>query len=190
MLYNGPSMKKELFFAVIIGLLVGLVITYGIYRARTGVPKQTVNTKTTATDATGSATTDSGNLILSSPEDESVQTSASVTIAGTTLADSFVVIFVNNKENITTADQSGNFSIATQLDSGSNIIRVHSLQEDGTIFQTERTVIFLTDAFVSAQESTASAKTSPTPSTKPTATPKATPKATASPKPSPTAQPR
>jgi hypothetical protein len=185
MLYNDGSMKKELFFAVIIGLFVGLVITYGIYRVRTGVPKQTLNNKN-GTEATGSATTDSGNLVLTSPEDESVQTTSDVTIAGTTIPDSFVVIFVNNKENITTADQSGNFSIATKLDAGSTIIRVHSIQEDGSVIETERTVIYLTDAFAAAQEATPAAKTSPTPTPKATAKPAAKP---ATPKPSPAAQP-
>jgi hypothetical protein len=190
MLYNDGSMKKELFIAVIIGLLVGLVITYGIYRVRTGVPKQVTNTKTSGIEATDSATTDSTNLVLSSPEDESVQTSPDITIAGTTIPNSFVVIFINNKENITTADESGNFSITATLEAGSSIIRVHSVQEDGSTIETERTVIYLTDAFAAAQEATPAAKTSPTPT--PKATTKATAKPTAkpaTPKPSPTAQP-
>lgn len=137
-------MRKEILLAIVIGLLVGLVLTYGIYLARTALrhPNNTeLQTQSTLTASPEPSTL--GTLTIVNPSDELVQTEQDLTIAGTTIANSFVIIFVNNEETITTADSSGNFSIEAELEVGSNIITVIAVDEDGKESTAERTVIVI-----------------------------------------------
>jgi len=133
-------MTKEMILAILIGLAVGLLLTYGFYRARVLVAGPINNQVTTTATPLPSPTT-SGTLILISPEDELVLTERKVTVAGTTLPNAQVVVFINNEDSLTTSDNSGNFSTERELAFGSNILTVHSVDQNGTATSLERTVI-------------------------------------------------
>lgn len=134
-------MRKEILLAIVIGLFVGLILTYGIYVAQTALRRTPSNDTQSQTLNASPEPSAGGNLTILSPIDETVQTSQKVTVAGTTIVNSFVVIFINDEEHITTADASGNFSIEADLELGSNIITVHAIDEDGQETTVERTVI-------------------------------------------------
>jgi hypothetical protein len=145
-------MKKEIIIAILIGLSLGLFITYGIYQARTGISRRSSDTSliTNPADTAEFA----GELVLNSPTDESVQSEKTVSVSGTTLANSFVVIFVGNDETITTSDNSGNFSVEVTLEDGSNFINVYVLDEDGRSLSVQRMVIVSDITFNEASPST------------------------------------
>lgn len=156
----GLKMKKELLLAILIGLAVGLVIVFGFYRTRILLtPKnQTTNTEVSPTPEASADLM--SNLVIHSPLDESIQESANVTIAGTTNDNEFIVILVNDQDFVTTADDSGNFSISTELEAGSNIIQIKSINEDGKVTTKELTVIYTTKPLLnSADTATPSATT-------------------------------
>lgn len=139
-------MKKEIILAVLLGLVLGLVITYGIYRARTSLQESaTPSPSPTASDENGAEVSTDTNLVLSSPEDESVQDVREITISGTTDPDAFVVAVIGTNEVITQADETGSFSIQNSLFDGPNVILIFSINEDGMVTSTERTVTFTTD---------------------------------------------
>jgi hypothetical protein len=137
-------MKKELFLAILIGLLVGLVIVFGIYRTRIILTPKNENTALENTPTPEASADVLSNLVIHSPLNESIQDTEDVTIAGTTNTNEFVVIMINQEEYITTADESGNFSISATLETGSNIIEVNSINEDGKVTTEELTVIYTT----------------------------------------------
>lgn len=139
-------MKKEIFLAVLVGLCLGLIITYGVYRAR----KSDVDLAHQATTAasTPTPTPEETLLVIHSPEDEIITDQETVSVAGTTTPQAFVVIFTNGEEQIIQADDSGNFSVEAKLETGSNIITVHSLDEDGKSTQSELTLIYTTQPLV------------------------------------------
>lgn len=143
-------MKKEILLAVLIGLVFGLIITYGIYRATISLSSPTRPSTTTATPSPVDEALINPNLTVISPQDESVVSDRTITVAGNTLAGSYVVIFINDTENITTPDSEGNFSIQAELESGSNIITVHAIDEDGTVSKQEITVVVVTPSPVPA----------------------------------------
>jgi hypothetical protein len=163
-------MKKEVFVAIFLGLALGLIVSYGIYTARKSL-KDTQNQITVTPEPTPSSGVHN-SLTLISPEDESIQAVKEVKITGTTDPESLVIIFVNDKENISSADSSGNFSLQTDLNQGANTIVVRTIDEDGNVAEEERTVIFTT---VSLDESVASPSATPAPTKKPTATPSPSP---------------
>jgi hypothetical protein len=180
-------MKKEMLVAVVIGFLLGLVITYGIYRLRISSNRKTANPVTSP--ASSAAPNASDSLItIHSPEDGRVQKEKSTTVTGSTIPEVYVVLFVNNTEYIRQSDGDGNFSFEVSLEDGSNLLTVKVLTEDGKTVTKERTVVVTTlydQPITEIETATPSAKPSPTPkaTVKPTVQPKATPKA------SPTATP-
>lgn len=146
-------MKKELLLAVLIGLTVGLVIVFGFYRTRILLTPKNQTTNLESSPAPDSALESLTNLVVHSPLDESIQESPEVTIAGTTNNNEFVVILVNDQDFVTTADDSGNFSVSATLEAGSNIIQVKSLNEDGQVTTKELTVIYTTKPLLERESS-------------------------------------
>lgn len=156
-------MKKEMLLTVLVGLIIGLIITFGMYRARLAqIPEESTLLTATATPTTDVEGNQSGTLVLHSPEDEIIVDGETLTIAGTTQPNIYIAIFVNDLESITTADASGNFSVQKELENGSNVIVVQAIAADGTVTKVERTVIYSTvDIELATPEATSSA--SPTP---------------------------
>lgn len=135
-------MRKEMIVAIVFGLILGLVLTYGFYRARLAMGPRP-NPIATPTPGTSASPTpnNNGQLTLLSPADESVQAERSTTITGKTIPNTTVVILVNDDEEITMADATGNFSQQRTLKSGSNVITITVLEESGALITAERTVI-------------------------------------------------
>jgi len=163
-------MKKEVVVAILIGLTLGLVVTYGVYRARTSLLNLPATQTTGETPSPTPSSSPHNTLTLLSPSDESVQNTKDVKVTGTTDPDATVVIFVNDKVQVTTADKSGNFSLQTQLNSvngGSNVITVRTIDENGNTAEEQRTVIFdtvpLEDLTGSASGSATLASPTPAP---------------------------
>lgn len=159
-------MKKEVLLAIFIGLTMGLIITFGIYKAQTAVNQPPV---TDALDVTPEPKEEVAPTVIAlhSPLQGTVQTNKDTIITGTTLPDSNIVIFINNRETITKSDKSGNFTLNTNLDNDTNIIRVYVVDEAGNSTMEERVVVVsdiferLTspDASVEAEVATDSADT-------------------------------
>jgi len=134
-------MKKEIVIAILIGLSLGLFITYGVYQAKTGISTKSDQDQKTLALTPAPNQEFAGELILNSPEDGLIQTEKTISVSGTTLPSSFIVVFVGNDENITNSDGSGNFSTGVNLDSGVNIITIVVLDENGRSISVKRTVI-------------------------------------------------
>jgi hypothetical protein len=138
-------MKKEIFIAIFVGLSMGLIITFGVYRVKNSL-SVTPNTDFIEEDVNSDATPTPTLLALHSPEDGSIQTEKELTVTGTTIPNAFVVLFVNDTDFISNSDESGNFSFNVELEDGVNIIRIHVLDENGTSSVEERLVV-LSSAF-------------------------------------------
>lgn len=164
-------MKKEVFIAIFIGLGLGLIVTYGIYRAKTSFNSGQQAASTTEPSPTPSDAVHN-SLSLLSPEDESVQATNEVKVTGTTDPDALVIIFLNDLPKVIRADKSGNFSVQMTLQQGGNVITVRTLDEQGNSVEQQRTVIFTTASLEdtptasSSAQATASAKLTATASAK------------------------
>lgn len=152
-------MKKEMLLAIFIGLGLGLLLTYGFYLARNTLSAPTPSTTTQSAPEGSASPSPSANstLALVSPEDEVVLTDTKVTVAGTTIPNAQVVIFVNNEESLTTADASGNFSSQRDLQFGSNVITVYSVDTSGNTTTVERTVVVADPEALTTQTASPSA---------------------------------
>lgn len=156
-------MKKEVFFAILLGLSFGLIVTYGIYRASQADTQQQLATilETTNLDVANEENSAISTIVIDAPLNESIVDEQRQTISGTTLSNSFVVIYVNETPYVTTADQAGAFSISADLRLGSNVIGVHALNENGQETVSEIVVGYTTQPLFS-QAATDSADTDDT----------------------------
>lgn len=150
-------MKKEIIIAILLGLTVGLFITYTLYRSRNVVDDDQTKKIEELLEPTPEAETLS-NLVIHSPEDESIIGEDTLTVAGDTDPENFVAILVNENEYLTTADETGAFSVSVDLEAGSNIISVHSIDEDGKTTVDERTVVFTTQSLTQTEEEESSSE--------------------------------
>ncbi len=136
-------MKKEFFLAIIIGFILGLIITLGIWTANKSlknlpkngaVPTPTIvsaETSPVPTPADSQPTTNNLQLTITSPEDEFLSSTNSVTISGTTVASAVVSITHETGETLLQADTSGKFSSEVALESGYNQIIVTAFDSTG-----------------------------------------------------------
>lgn len=149
-------MKKEMIISVLVGLFFGLIIVYGVYHARTSIsqpgpsPTNLLASPTPQTEIVGTE-----QLVVHSPEDESIVTDPNLKIAGAAENSAYVVVFVNDEEQILQTDEGGRFSLETELELGSNIIQVYAINEDGQEASIERTVIYTTRPLLEVEEGSA-----------------------------------
>jgi hypothetical protein len=140
-------MKKEVLFSIFIGICFGIAIAFGIYRAN--LEPEDINPQDIKDDQkqepTKTEQVNPNNLSIISPEDGLVQAEKSIKVVGTTSPNNYIVIFVNDEETITSADETGNFSVDVELLDGSNIIEVHAINQDGITSNISHTVIISDD---------------------------------------------
>lgn len=136
-------MRKEVFTAVIVGLLVAFIVTAAVNRASLIFrPKPATNPLATATpNPTGESPAGSEVLTLHSPEDGLVQSEDTLVVSGTTEPNRPVVLLVNQIEEISSSDEDGNFSFTVSLKDGGNVLELFVLRDDGTNLSAKRVVI-------------------------------------------------
>lgn len=139
-------MKKEVFFAIVFGLVVGLIITVGMYRARRAldtVPSQSPEPfLTTSVEETPLPTGEESLLRIREPAPELSTQQSTISITGTTLASTPIIVLHNEKELITTSDAQGNFSLPVTLVEGANIFTIRVLPSDRAPLESVRTVVY------------------------------------------------
>lgn len=142
-------MKKETFFLSIAALIVGLLVAGGIFYAFKFLTSPPPMEKRTITlDATPTpVSTNSDELMVTEPADESVTDSKSVKISGKTLPGSTVVVTSDTDEQVAEPAENGNFSLSTTVSEGVNIIQVISFLPSGEERRATRTVTYTTESF-------------------------------------------
>lgn len=176
-------MKKEVAIAIVIGLVLGLVVTFGIYTARrSGTPaQQSAEMLASASpDSPGSSPTQN-SLVISSPEDGLITSDKEVQVSGTTEANSFIFIFYDGSYKLEKADISGNFSSKIPTKPGPMLIVIRTLDDAGNSVEDERSLYIGDPSNLSASVASSAATVKPTPSPTPRTTPKTTVKPSASP---------
>lgn len=154
--YNKTKiMRKEVILAILVGLVMGLFITYGVYQARQN-QEETAAIDVAELEETPTPTKaadQSGKLTVYHPTDETVLTENSTTLSGQTVAEAHIVIYINETPIVTRADENGNFTQDLTLDDLSNVITVYSIDQDGETYQVRKTVVVYPDELKTATDS-------------------------------------
>ena len=169
-------MRKEILLAIIVGILVGLGITFGLYLLRQQFgDTSTVDTieQSRLSETLPNETEEiQGSLTIQQPTPDTYTLESSIRVVGRSLPQSYIVVFVGTNEFITTADSDGDFSLTVTLAPGGNRVTIVATTPDGTQETVVRSVVY-SEIDLNAPVATESAS----------ATPSATPRATATPRP-------
>jgi hypothetical protein len=139
--------RKEITIAIIIGLIVGLVVVVGIIRARSALESVSPTDLNLGKQARSSAEpqNNQGELFLTlETADNQVLSSPTLTIQGSTLAGTYIVILDESEEHIIVPNEVGSFAQDITLVAGANTITVTSYQPDGTKLEKVLTAVYTT----------------------------------------------
>lgn len=127
------KVKKEATVAVVIGLLLALVVTGGVLRARTALQSVKLAGKETVTKKSSpnpEVAKDALFLDFTTP-DNSVSSTPKLTLTGKTLPGTYIAILGELGEYLIVPNELGNFSQDITLVKGANTIKVSVYQNDG-----------------------------------------------------------
>lgn len=166
-------MKKEIIIAILVGSLVGLVITYGMYRASQAVKRAVSNTTTidASTNPLDTASPDpehptqKDGLNVTEPADNLLSADTTIHVSGKTYPNSAIEVLTTAGEIVGMSDATGTFSLAISLNPGANILIIRSQDNIHPQQELTRSVIYSTADL--------SASSAPDATSTPSASPKA-----------------
>jgi hypothetical protein len=140
-------MRKEVVFAIIIGLILGAVILVGWQLADQSA-KQAVSTTAQTPQANPDLappeTPVSQGISVIFPQSHAVVNTDSLKIIGKTFPNASIAAIGAEDEAIVTADKDGNFSVDLTLIGGENVIELTVLKDDLTTDSTKISLIYTT----------------------------------------------
>jgi len=142
-------MKKEILIAIIIGFVLGLVITFGIWTANKSL-KEGTNTQLSQITENKTNITPSPQveeklpLTLISPENNALVNQEKLEIVGKTSPKAVVAIVYEEGEKIIEADEKGDFTMEITLVGGSNKINVSAFDSQGNEASKSLNLVFST----------------------------------------------
>ena len=133
-------MRKEIILAIVLGVILGVVIVFGINLANqsannTDLPNQTTSPTTQLTP------TPTPTLQITSPLNNSVSFEETITLTGKTMQNAWVALIWEDDETIIKSDETGIFEQEINLVGGENIIKVTA--SDGLSYQEETEIIVI-----------------------------------------------
>lgn len=146
-------MKKEVFLAIFIGFILGLIITFGIWTANKSLQKIANNPNGVVADASIPSTptpsplpveNNSVALTLTSPEDEFLTNANTLKVTGKTTPQAIVAVLYETGEILTQSDSNGLFSADISLEGGYNVITVTASDQNGNASSQTLTVTYTT----------------------------------------------
>ena len=133
------EMRKEVWFAIIGGIVLGLVIGFGVYRINFAFKKdESSQSSPTPTPY------NQGGLTIAKPNYDDVVTSLPQTISGITSKDSWVVISTSSSDYVVKPDEKGTFEKEIDLAGGINHVIVSSIDAKGVTSSQDVRLIYST----------------------------------------------
>jgi len=120
-------MRKEVLYAILAGLTLGLIVAFGAYRANIALsPKNPGQSEATPTPKPEFAIT------LAGPSNLDVFGENTASLSGITKANAFVAVSVEEEDYLTQADTKGSFEVSVELIGGVNQIVITAFDEKGS----------------------------------------------------------
>ena len=140
-------MNKEQIITIILGLLVGALITGGYFAGSKLWPKfankqpEVISLVPKAKSKAVENKNQTSGLLIESPKDYDSTTNDTITINGKTAPGNLVVVYSPADEKIASASSNGTFSINIKLEDGDNEIAITSINQTSQIQVTEKLTI-------------------------------------------------
>lgn len=137
-------MRKEVLLAIIIGVILGAVILYGLKIANESATPATPEETQTSQTITTPTPTPTNTLTIDNPTDHFVSFEKNLTLTGRATPQTNLAITSEGADDIVTADDSGKFTSELSLVLGENPITISAFFPDGTQTVQTLNVIYTT----------------------------------------------
>ncbi len=139
-------MRKEVVFAIVFGILIGLIFAFGIFRIN-GVMKQRSSTITSDNiDKVRQTSADTNipdsPLTLLKPNNMQVFGNDIIQITGTTKAENYIVATGGTRDLITKSGNNGSFDFEYEIDPSLNYLNISSISVDNYRSDTKLEVVY------------------------------------------------
>ena len=142
-------MRKEIIFAIASGILFGLVVAFGIWKANSSI--KTSNQQQVSTQKEEETPKAQFGLTIAKPEENTVTNKKTITLSGISKINAWIVISGDEKDYVIQADEKGGFEYEIDLIGGVNEIIVTAFDETGASVEKKEIVVYSTE-FEVAQE--------------------------------------
>lgn len=146
-------LSKELFIAILLGFVVGLIVTYGIWTANQAIQQKENSISPVPTDIPDLAAVDVPELSsedsdlrlkIAQPDANTLTNLDNLVVTGITDGNANVLVFGEKDWELVVADDQGQFSANIALISGINYIKVTVINDQGQQLSANRTVVYST----------------------------------------------
>lgn len=141
------KVKKEVSLAIIIGLLIALLVTVGILRAQSALKNihfPDGSFKAASPTPSSLARPQSGLFLDISTPDNSVTQTPTLTLAGTTVANTYIAILGESGEYLIVPNELGSFSQDVKLVKGANSISITVYTSQGDKLEKTLNAVYTT----------------------------------------------
>jgi len=136
-------MRKEVILALVIGIIIGAVVLFGIRLANSSATPRRPEPTTPLVSPT-TAPQPANPLTITTPTNHAVVFSADLPIKGASLPDSTIIVVSEEDEKIIDADKSGHFETEIKLTGGENNILINAFSSDTLIASASIQIIYTT----------------------------------------------
>ncbi len=122
-------MRKETIIAILLGVGLGLIFTFGVYTANQAVKEKKTEQTVSVVETTPSPSP-KANLVIDEPENNLVTAKNKIIIAGKSQPEAVIAVFSEENQLFSQADENGLFSLEMPLAAGSNQIVITSIDSE------------------------------------------------------------
>ena len=139
-------MRKEVLIAVAAGILFGIILAFGIWRANSALkPDSPPQSKESESPATRSQNSEEFAISLILPDQYDVITDSPVLVSGVTSSGSWVLLSGEEEDYIIKADETGKFEQEVELAPAVNQIIISAFHPQGNSISQSLTVVYSTE---------------------------------------------
>lgn len=139
-------MRKEVLFAVAAGILFGIILAFGIWRANSALKPDSLPQSTESQpQVTKTQNSEEFAITLILPDQYDVITQSPVQVSGVTSAGSWVLLSGDEEDYIIRADETGKFEQEVELTPAVNQIIISSYNSQGNSVTQNLTIVYSTE---------------------------------------------
>jgi len=135
-------MRKEILFAIISGIVFGLIIAFGIWRTNIALKDKKTLSPATSSSTPSPQQNSNIELAIAKPLDFDIIFENPVSLSGLTKSNALVVISTKERDFIVSPQSSGTFEKEFDLDPAINLLVITSVDDSGATFSKNLTLVY------------------------------------------------
>jgi hypothetical protein len=139
-------MRKELIIAIISGIIIGVIVAFGFWRANSALkPESTTSSQDNPTTESKDKPLEQTQITLAQPEEDDVITQSPVLVSGIAKPDTTLIISSENEDYIVTTSSDGSFEQEVELVGGVNDILFAYSDNENSVQNKNLRIIYSTE---------------------------------------------